>query len=129
MRGTWQTTDSGGGSFDWQLVGLVATVCIGVIVLGPVIVAIVHVLAIVVLALVGAAVASLGGLLVWRRKHSRAALPPWQPGVLGQAQRPAAPRELHLHLHDVTPDQIAQALAQLPGAAAHTVRKDPSWPS
>lgn len=129
MRGTWQTTDSGGGIGDAVLV--VVAVLVIAAVAGPVMAAVgelVHVLVIVAGVIVGLGAVCVGGLLAWRwrrprldaartappafatAKAVRAAPPPPQERQVPEL--PAAPRRelpggLHLHFHGVNLEHIA----------------------
>jgi hypothetical protein len=125
MKGTWQTTD-GGGLGD--AVAAVVVVLVVVAVAGPVLGAaaaavaeLVHVLLIAAAVIVGVGAAGLVGLLTWRWRCWQAgaarAMPPLSPRVARAAQPlPAPPSaierapEVHLHLHGVTPEEIAAIL-------------------
>jgi hypothetical protein len=127
MRGTWQTTSSGGGGMG-NAIGAAVTV------------AVLAVLAVKVAGQAGAAVgemlraagitvgviagmtASAGvGLWVWRRTHRQPLPPappprqvtparaPWQVDA-DQPRQLEAGRELHLHLHDVSAEDVAAIL-------------------
>jgi hypothetical protein len=91
----------------------------------------VHVLFIAAVALAGAAVAAGAGLVAWKLRHPRRRDRPAAPYTAtvvqrGQARRgdvlpPRAyvrrpelgrPAEVHLHLHGLTPDQAAEAIAR-----------------
>jgi hypothetical protein len=122
MKGTWQTTDGGG-------TGLAVPLAVGAAVLaaavaGPVLAAVADLLravfiilaAAVVLALAGGAVAA-----VYRLRHPQPRIAP--PGVIhARPVRPvqdrtgprvlAAPREVHIHLHDVSAEDMAAIIRQ-----------------
>lgn len=124
MRGTWETTDSGGGDGLLKL----ATVIVGLAVLASsasAIVAIVNALLVVLGAVVGLAVAAGTGLLVWRLRQScRPAALPWEPGILSARQRPAVAspeaaskaieatggKHWHLHFHGLSAEDVAAAI-------------------
>ena len=119
MRGTWQTTYGGGGGLVLAVVA--AAVLIGSGAASAAMSAIVTIL-IVIGSVIGAA--ALGGIafLVYRARQDRterpiSARPVYQ---LPREPRPELPppheaaigpgRELHIHLHGLTPEQVAAIL-------------------
>jgi uncharacterized membrane protein YccC len=116
MRGTWQTTGSG-GSGGVVLVLVAAAVLIG----SGVLTAVVHALEVILVvagAVIGLAVAAGIGVLIWRVRSDRPGRPIsarvvslQPPGPRPQLSEPSKPaiepaREVHLHLN-VTPDELA----------------------
>jgi hypothetical protein len=125
MRGTCQTTD-GGGLGD--VVAAVVVVLVVVAVAGPVLGAVaaavaelVHVLLIAAAVIVGVGAAGLVGLLSGGGAAGRQARPAPCPRLSPRVARAAQPLpapppaierapEVHLHLHGVTPEEIAAIL-------------------
>jgi hypothetical protein len=118
MRGTWQTTDSGGSGLG-QAVVIVGAAALIASVAGPVAAAVAGVIeaVLVVLAvIVGLAVAGGLALVAYRVRGRRANTVP--PGII-HAPPPARPvqartvpraierREVHLHFHGVTAEDVA----------------------
>jgi hypothetical protein len=124
MRGTWQTTDDGGGSG----LGVVALVILAAAVLGPAVAAAVaellHLLVMVIVVLAAVAGAGLVALGAWRLRHSGPnrvtavsfprPLPQRPAESLTAPQRPAIerPAEVHLHFHGVSAEEVAAVLHQ-----------------
>jgi uncharacterized membrane protein YraQ (UPF0718 family) len=127
VKGTWETTEGGGG------LGVVVLVIVATALLGPAVVAAVaellRVLLIVAGVIVGVGAASLAGLLAWRwrrwhqdaarampplpRKMARAAqpLPKAQPAhALPTGRQRELPGGLHLHFHGVSAEDVAAIL-------------------
>jgi hypothetical protein len=134
MRGTWQTTDSGGsGAAVAVLVLFIAAALAGPVV--AVLADVLRVLELAAIALAGVGLVAAAGVVVWRVRHRNrpapwtvAAVPPGRPApVLAppRAERPAIGRgnDVHLHLHGLSPADIAAALAHLndgqDGGATH----------
>ena len=120
MRGTWETTDSGGSGL-----GTVVLIIIAAAVLGPAVAAAVaellHLLVIVIAALAAVAGAGLVAAGAWRLRSGRqdtarvlyqvTPAPP-RASPLPSEPRPAieAPREVHLHLYGVSAEEVAAAI-------------------
>ena len=121
MKGTWQTTDSGGGLVLAVIIAAAVLVGSGA---ASAIASALEVLVIVAGCTIMLAV--LGGItwLIWRARQASpgrpiAARPVYQlppnrgPSCRHPTNRPSSrPRELHLHLHGLTPEQIAAIVTQ-----------------
>lgn len=122
MKGTWQTTDSGGSGLA-LVIAVIAAAVVAVPVIHAV-TALIHALVIAVAVLAGLALAAGAALVAYRVRRGR----PAAPLVVHQARpvtRPAAeslpapqrpvverPAEVHLHLHGVSAEYIAAILAR-----------------
>ena len=122
MRGTWQTTGSSGSS------GLVLAVIAAAVLIGSGAVSAIASALVTILIIVGVvivlAVAGVVALLVYRTRSERPGRPIEAPAVyqlppdprprLEDSHKPAIepPREIHLHLHGLTPDQLAAIVTQ-----------------
>jgi hypothetical protein len=81
-----------------------------------------HIVLIVAGVIVGVGAVSLGGLLAWRWRHSQSdaaraiAVPPRvvraAPPLSAERPAIAPPAEVHLHLHGMTPEEVAAVLRQ-----------------
>lgn len=103
---------------------LLAFVVLAASVAGAVVSALASILAALAAAvtILGVTALSLIGIAVWRLRSGRAsARPPWQSiqqppsrAEVAKAQRPAIEqsRELHLHLHGISAEEVAAALRQ-----------------
>jgi apolipoprotein N-acyltransferase len=126
MKGTWQTTDSGGGLTVPLAIGAAV---LAVAVAGPVaaaVTAVAQALVITIAALAAVAVLAGAALLVYRVRQGQRSAPlrvRLVPPVTRQAaqplpapQQPAIerPAEIHLHLHGVSADDIAAILRRPP---------------
>jgi hypothetical protein len=119
--GTWKTTGGGGGGL--VLVVIVAALAIGSGAVSAAVSALVTVL-IAAACITAAAVLTGIGVLIYRARQDRPGRPIAAPGVyqLPPEPRPELPpsrraaigpgRELHIHLHGLTPDQIAAIVTQ-----------------
>jgi|RhiMetdeSRZDD1v2_1073273.scaffolds.fasta_scaffold166070_2 hypothetical protein len=124
MRGTWQTTDGGGGGEI--VLALLAVLAVAAIA-GPVVAAVggvVHILFVTAAVLVGVAAAALVGFIAWRPYRWRhpsaaraAALPPGAAPAakpLPEPQRAALERapevHVHHHWHGVSAEDVAAIL-------------------
>jgi len=129
MRGTWQTTDSGGCGIGTAAAVILAAIAIAAVA-GPIVAAVpelVHIVLITVAVIVGPAV--LAGTAVamyrWRRRATPAPGGRMNPILVTQvhpAARPAQPlpvprrpavetfRELHLHFHGIGAEDVPEAL-------------------
>jgi hypothetical protein len=102
-------------------------IVIGAILIGPAVAAAVaellHIVLIVVAVLAVVAAAGLAAFVAWRLRHRRRSAPwqvqcitpaPARPSPLRSEPRPAieAPRQVHLHLHGVSAEDIAAILAR-----------------
>ena len=110
---------SGGGFAMTMLVFLVAVIAAAAIT--PVVAAVsalIHVLVLIVEIGVPAALIAGAGLLYWRYRNHRVMLPRLRRHpALPTQERPELeqqPGGVHLHLHGVTPEEIAAALQRLP---------------
>jgi hypothetical protein len=124
MRGTWQTTDSGGGGLVLAVIAAAALIGSGAA--SAIASALVMILIVLGVVIVLAAAAGITWLVLRARRAAKSAPavpvsapPAYQlaPGIrLSQtAARPPAiepPRELHVHLHGLTPDQLAAIITQ-----------------
>jgi hypothetical protein len=123
VKGTWQTTD-GGGSGAGSAVAVVVVALVAVAVLGPVVRAAVSLLETVLIVagvLTGILALAAIAFAVWRLRH-RSVSPgaaPWAvsrsparelPRTQHRAIEP--PREVHLHFHNVSPEDIAAITAR-----------------
>lgn len=126
MRGTWQ----GGGT--WQTSGLsgrlVLAVIVALVLIGSgALTAIIHALVailVILASLIGLAVLGSIALLVYQTRQDRPGrpttalpivqVPPEPRSELSPPYKPAIgpAREIHLHLHGLTPDQIATIISQ-----------------
>ena len=116
---------SGGGGLGTAVLVVLAAAAV-VKLAGPVVAAVgelVHLALIVAGVIVGVGAIGLVGVLTWRWRRPRLdaarATPPLSPRVARAAQPPPEPRpaierpqEVHLHLHGVTPTDIAAILAR-----------------
>jgi hypothetical protein len=127
MKGTWQTTDSGGSGL-----GVVVLIIVAAALLGPAVGAaavavaaavaeLVHIVLITVAVLLGLGAAGLVAYAAvrvhrWRTgEPARVAVPappPWRPVETPRAPRPAikAPRQVHLHFHSTDPADVADLI-------------------
>jgi hypothetical protein len=127
MRGTWQTTDSGGRG---EIVLAVLAVLAGAAIAGPMLAAVaelVHIVLIVAAVLLALGAAALVAYVAWRLRQSRAgrvtpvSFPrplPQRPGEsITAPQRPVIerPAELHLHFHRLSAEEAAAAIRQAHG--------------
>jgi hypothetical protein len=121
VRGTWQTTDSGGGGL--VLVVIVAAVLVGSGAVSAIVHALVMILIIIGCTIGLAAVAGIAWLVHQARQDRPgrpiSAPPMYQvppdprPRLEGSHNRAIEPaREIHLHLHGLTPDQLAAIVTQ-----------------
>jgi hypothetical protein len=128
MKGTWQTTDSGGSG------AVAAALVIGAAVLaaaiaGPVIAAVAELVRLVLIAgavILGLALAGGAAYGAHRVRQGRRSAPlrvrqvppvTWRAAqAVQEPRRPAieAPREVHLHFHGADAEQVAEVLRQLP---------------
>jgi hypothetical protein len=129
MRGTWSTDSSGGGSLLLPVLALIGIALAA----GPAAAAVaelVHALIILVIAFLGLAAGGAVAIIAWRVHRSRAAEPvrvirpgppPWRPVQRVPEARPlpqAPPRairrpgEIHIHLHSVSPEDVAEIIAR-----------------
>lgn len=128
MRGTWQTTGGGGGL--GAILGMIGAVVLVAAIAGPVAAAAAELARIVVtIVAVVAALAVAGGaaLLAYRVRHRHRpralpspgarVLPPGAAAPLQEPQRPAieAARQVHLHFHGVTAEDVAAIIARQTG--------------
>jgi hypothetical protein len=124
VRGTWQTTDSGGGMVLAVIVVLVLLGSGAASAAASAIASLLVTLAIVLGSVIGLAV--LGGIawLVYGARQDRpgrpiaarviSQLPPERLPQLEGSHKPAIgqAREVHIHLHGVTPEQLAAIVTQ-----------------
>ena len=128
MKGTWQTTDSGGG-----LVAIVAVVIILGILAGPVAAAAAALvrLMLIAVAVLAAVTVTVIGFLAWRaRRHRSIGTRPasfMSAAEIRAVQARSAPRaieaprpEIHVHLHGVDAAQAAAIIRQ---------QQDACWPA
>jgi hypothetical protein len=136
MRGTWQTTDFGGGGAGLGTALLVIVGAALFVKATPVALAgaaaLLHLVLIVAAVILGLAAVAVAGFVAWRLyrwRHPGAdratALPPGMERAahpLTEPRRSAAalpprdrPREIHLHLHGVSAEDVAAILARRNG--------------
>jgi hypothetical protein len=124
VKGTWQTTDSGGSGAGAAALVIGAAVMVAAVA-GPVLAAVAELARLVVIIVIAAAVLALaatGTVVVYRLRHGQPrALPPRMYGSRSVQDRtqsralPARP-EVHLHFHGVTAEDVAAIIArQRPG--------------
>jgi hypothetical protein len=125
MKGTWQTTSGSSGTGAAVAVAAIVAAAIA----RPVLAAAAELVRLVLItgaALAGLAAAGGAALVVYRVRHRRPGTPlpvhrgrpvTWQAAEpLPAPQRPAieAPREVHIHVHGASAEDIAEALQRLP---------------
>jgi hypothetical protein len=122
VKGTWETTDSGGGGIGAAL-GVIGAVLLVAAIAGPVVAAVAVLARLVVIIVIAAvALAAIGGgaAIVLRLRHGPPRAP--QPRVYGSRSvhamqdRPEpralpARQELHLHFHGVGAEDVAVIIA------------------
>lgn len=120
MRGTWQTTEGGGGTVAVAVL-VIAAVLVVEAVARPVInaatdivTAIVHIVLIGLATLAGLAVAGTVGYLAWRRHRPRPAEIQYTvpSAIRSEPQRALPPVQQHIHFHGVSAEDIAAVLAR-----------------
>ena len=125
MRGTWQTTEGGGGGAG-SAIGVIIAAVVAVAIAGPVVSAAVSLLETLLIALVIGVAVTGAGVVAFvafrlRRSQPRATPAPWRAQVLPPAaqqvptqQCPALdpPREVHLHFYNVSAEDIAAITAR-----------------
>jgi uncharacterized membrane protein YraQ (UPF0718 family) len=123
MKGTWETTEGGGSGLGMVLVIIVAAALLGPAVAAAV-AELLHLLVLVLVAVAALGAACLAGLLAFgarRRLEDAARAEPPNLGAVSPLHtaraahqlpqpRPAieAPRQVHIHLHGVTPEDVAE---------------------
>lgn len=120
-HGTWQQT--GGGGFDPAPLLIIIG---AVLVAGPVMAAVaelLHLLVIVLVAAVAVMVVAAAGIIAWRWRHrgTPPRRPAWQELPRPMPARPVQPRterpaieqrQVHLHFHGVTAEQVASVIRE-----------------
>ena len=123
MKGTWETTEGGGSGLP-----MVVAVIVAAALLGPAVAAavaeLVHIVLLIAAAMAALGAAGLAGLLAFRARRRLEDAARAEPPNLGAVSplhtaraahqlpqpRPAieAPRQVHIHLHGVTPEDVAE---------------------
>jgi apolipoprotein N-acyltransferase len=126
MRGTWQTTDSGGDGIG-AILGVIGVIVLAAAVAGPIVAAVTELVRLIVISVIVVVVlAVIGGaaLVTLRLRHGPPrALPPHsllsapreQEVTTSQPRALPARQELHIHFHGLSAEDVAAILARQNG--------------